>query len=72
MLALIVAANWLTGWAVLIWAGRQLGRYWHNEQAGWLLPLVLGVLGFLIFAAGSHPATQPRRLRGPADMRAVR
>jgi hypothetical protein len=68
MLIAIVLANWLVGWAVLIWAGRQLGRYWHNEQAGWVLPLVLGVLGFLIFAAGSHPATQPERVPRPREI----
>jgi len=72
MLASIAAANWLIGWAVLVWAGKQLGKNWGNEQAGWVLPLVLGVLGFVVFATGSHPSAQPQRLRGPAEMRQVR
>lgn len=59
MPALIAA--YLIVWIPLVFAGRWLGKAWGNEDAGNWLPPLLGLLGFLIFVAGSHPALQPRR-----------
>jgi hypothetical protein len=52
---------YLAAWVPLVFAGRRLGRAWGNPDAGLWLPAILGALGFAIFAAGSHPALQPRR-----------
>ena len=59
-MAVIVAA-YLIAWIPLVFAGRRLGKAWGNPDAGFWLPAILGALGFVIFVAGSHPATQPRR-----------
>jgi hypothetical protein len=59
-MAVIVAA-YLIVWIPLVLAGRQLGRAWGNPEAGFWLPALTGLLGFVLFVTGSHPATRPRR-----------
>ena len=60
MTALIIV--YVAVWVPLVLWGRRLGTRWGNPDAGLWLPALLGPLGFAMFAAGSHPATQPRRL----------
>ena len=62
-MAAAVIIAYLILWIPLVLAGRGLGRAWGNPDAGIWLPAILGLLGFIIFAAGSHPATQPQRVR---------
>lgn len=59
-MTLIVAA-YLIIWLPLVFASRRLGKSWGNPDAGLWLPAILGLLGFVIFAAGSYPAMQPQR-----------
>lgn len=61
-MAVIIAA-YLIMWIPLVFAGRWLGKAWGNPDAGLWLPVILGVLGFIIFVAGSHPALQPERVK---------
>jgi hypothetical protein len=68
----LTAVVYVVAWVPLVLAGRRLGTRWGNRDAGVWLPVLLGPLGFAIFVAGSHPATQPRRLRDAARMRQVR
>lgn len=56
-----IAAVYLVTWVPLVFAGRRLGRRWGNPDAGLWLPAICGLLGFVIFVAGSHPATQGTR-----------
>lgn len=62
-MAAAAAVVYLIIWIPLVFAGRRLGARWGNPDAGFWLPAILGLLGFLIFAAGSHPATQGTRRR---------
>ena len=57
----VAIVAYLVSWVPLVLAGRWLGRAWGNPDAGFWLPAILGVLGFGIFVAGSHPGLQPRR-----------
>jgi hypothetical protein len=41
---------YLLAWVPLVFAGRALGRRWGNPDAGFWLPVLLGGLGFAIFA----------------------
>ena len=54
MIAAVIV--YLAVWIPLVFAGRHLGREWGNPDAGFWLPALLGVLGFAIFVAVSHPA----------------
>jgi hypothetical protein len=65
--AVIVA--YLIIWIPLVFAGRWLGKAWDNPDAGFWLPAILGLLGFVMFVTGSHPAMQPERLRQPQEYR---
>ena len=49
MTALIVV--YLLAWVPLVYAGRALGRRRGNPDAGFWLPVILGALGFAMFAA---------------------
>jgi hypothetical protein len=46
-----IAVVYLLAWVPLVLAGRALGRRWGNPDAGFWLPVLLGALGFAMFAA---------------------
>lgn len=58
----------LATWIPLVLAGRYLGRKWGHPEAGFWCPFLMGLIGFVIFVTGSHPATQPRRSREHARL----
>jgi hypothetical protein len=49
MTAIVIV--YLLVWAPLVFAGRTLGRRRGNPDAGFWLPVLLGALGFAMFAA---------------------
>lgn len=65
-MAVGIVLGWLVLDGLLTISGVHLGRAWGNPSAGLWLPLLAGPLGFIIFVTGSHPATQPARLRQAA------
>lgn len=61
MTAVVIA--YLLAWVPLVYAGRALGRRWGNPDAGFWLPVILGALGFAMFAAiaiADDAVTAPR------------
>jgi ABC-type transport system involved in cytochrome c biogenesis permease subunit len=57
-----VVIVYLLVWVPLVFAGRTLGRRRGNPDAGFWLPVLLGALGFAMFAAiTAADGAAPRR-----------